>query len=1272
MAVPSIDWDELEDYEWKNYGNQSLKSSSSRLSSQVVSGAIRSVSSVEPFLDYTSFVSYVSAFRLESVPYSSLQRLERLGFGATRTVFKGRCPARWGDKDIAIKRLNLEIPRTQSTVGPNTEELRQQMAETSLELRVLSNDLLRFHQNIVDLLAVSWEELKDAPDRDPVSIRPLLVTELACQQYPTLDEYFSYARSRDEPIAAELKRSLLTDIASALSAVHVCGVIHGDIKPQNVLIFQKRPGEAIVAKISDFGGCQASEALARTNPQYEDFVYSLAGTEYWNAPEAASRDDPAFGRETRDYYSFGLLVFYILFEEPPFGDEKNISTENMQRIAGIKRDTTKMQQLLKAKFDSHWRLAGRTKEAMAELSSIEGFFERQEMLQTLFDTKQVFEVFHGGSTWTRTTGDEIGQYPFLFVISQFLRQDAKHRRQGDLMNDLRVFLNDKGIARSLRDIYLMQAWQTFWSTYEAEQFTIWHIATMFRPGQITLGCPLASAPARSISLAWNTPQKDLTSEFSEGFDMNNFEHLPPSLQEVYLKELQRRLPAETGPLRLNVLLALAYCEALGHKIDEGPSHGYLLEAARLGSNIAKRGVLALLRIKEITLKIENCEHLEWLHDILLTQIPSKDLVIARLVELNPDQDLQIRVLSKVFEAECLQSNVVGKRSIHADPGDCWAKQAFDLTIEGDLPRLERLLADNSGRVQGLAVQGFNLLHVAVEYGRPGIVRLLRQQHGLSLDIPTSDGLPPIVLALRAHDLDMMAALLAQGADHSAALGAHTLRCIANYGGPRALRQISYFVSLWKEVDSRRADFPLRAYLDGNFSVHEEKVPDDEPDLPPIFLAILGDNLGTLWSLLDMGCSTGLIAKFSASQLAPIHVAANLRPLHLAILLHYGADPNTRTGDQDNLTALQITCVARSVPRYTFPRISMKSVLLDNRGKERTLGMQPADYTDAKVFAVRALVGFGARVDAQDWVGRTALAHCMADKNAMPMARLLVEEFAANILIKDFRGLSCLHRAALHQSDGTFISFCIDGGIPVDERDIHGLTPLMMAVAAHKNLAAVHELVARGADLLSVQNKGWTALDLAIKDKFDEAVNFLFQRAMDRGLLFLLSTRKDAFHQTLLHRLVYREESFFERYIACFPRDVVKSLAQEHDIVNFTLLHHAVLARKVAAIEYLLQCGADINAEGWRKLRPLHIACGMKAGVIIAFLEDNGAAWYVHAADGRTPADYAELSSKDETFWDDLVKRCVDEGDGLAKFPRKEQLDKIERETRAMVREEGGL
>ncbi|KAI4274255.1 MAG: hypothetical protein L6R38_006149 [Xanthoria sp. 2 TBL-2021] len=1139
------------------------------------------------------------------------------------------------------------------------------MAETSLELRVLSNNLLRFQPNIVDLLAISWEELKDNPDDDPLSIRPLLVMELACQQYPTLEDYFTYAHLHDDVISMDSKISLLSDVASALSAVHVCGVIHGDIKPQNILIFRRQQEGPIIAKISDFGGCLVPEEQER---ELGVSNYNLAGTEYWNAPEAATKDHPDFGLQTRDHYGLGLVAFYILFEEPPFGNETNTTNINRKRIADIKADPQRIEDMLRTKFDAHWRLAGRTPEAMAKLNSVAGFYERQDILRTLIDTGQVFEVSNNGRSWTPTRGDEDRQYCFFFVMSQFLQHDPGTRRRENLMNDLRGFMNDTGIARSLKHVFLMRAWKTFWSSYEAKDLSIWDIATLFGARPTTAKYPLLSAPTKTATLAWKTPIKNLSSEYARGFDMNKFEDLPTALKSAFVKELHRRMVYEYGHSRISILLGLAYCESLGYKADEGGNHVHLIEAARLDSNIAKCGVLALLEIEQITMDVDPEEHLQWLYDVVLDQMPAKEQFVARMMILKIKPQIHVQLLGKVFESERLQTKLVRKRALLTDYESDWAREAFELTRDGDLSRLKRVLEKHPDRVSDAKSCGLYLSHVAVEYGHPGVVQLLRHHYGISIELPTEDGILPIVMALRAHDLDTLAALLAQGADHETVLGAHTLRCIANYGGPRTLRQISYFISLWDKVKIERAAFPRKAYLDGDFSVREETVPDDEPDFPPIFAAILGDNLGTLWSLLEMGCSTGPIVQFSSGLLAPVHVAANLRPLHLALLLHYDADPNLRTGGKDKLTALQIACVACSIPRYLFPRVQLTSVLEQDGKQSKALGIQPADYTDAKIFTVRIICDYGADVNAQDWTGRTALAHCMADQNPLPIASMLVDEYGADIQIQDFRGLSCLHRAVLHHADTTVINFCLEKGISGNEQDINGFTPLMMAVTAKKSLAVVHALVNHGVDLLATHRRGWTALELAIKEKYDEAVDYIFHELIQNGALIqTMTNHKDLFHHTLVHRLVYRGESFFEKYITYFPKDVLQDLVQQPDIVGFTLLHHAILARNILAINYLLKHQADINARGWRKLRPLHLACDIQADDIVTLLKNAGADVWASDAEDRIPSDHTDLATKDRVFWPALVEQCLQDGDRLAGLLENPNLDEVEHENRTRAR-----
>jgi serine/threonine protein kinase len=91
------------------------------------------------------------------------------------------------------------------------------------------------------------------------------------------------------------KKSIALNIACGLSAIHECGVIHGDIKPANVLIFFK---PVLCAKIADF-----SHSFLDTGEQRQ----LIGGTRIYAAPEWQAS---ASTRQLRkvDIYSLGLVL----------------------------------------------------------------------------------------------------------------------------------------------------------------------------------------------------------------------------------------------------------------------------------------------------------------------------------------------------------------------------------------------------------------------------------------------------------------------------------------------------------------------------------------------------------------------------------------------------------------------------------------------------------------------------------------------------------------------------------------------------------------------------------------------------------------------------------------------------------------------------------------------------------------------------------------------------------------------------------------------------
>jgi serine/threonine-protein kinase len=105
---------------------------------------------------------------------------------------------------------------------------------------------------------------------------------------------------------------LLTQCASALAEAHEQGLVHRDLKPDNVVLC-KRGGRQDVVKIVDFG--LVKESVAAAEPAVSQ-VNTIVGTPLYLAPEAI---DGRHAQDARsDLYSLGALAFFLLVGRPPF------------------------------------------------------------------------------------------------------------------------------------------------------------------------------------------------------------------------------------------------------------------------------------------------------------------------------------------------------------------------------------------------------------------------------------------------------------------------------------------------------------------------------------------------------------------------------------------------------------------------------------------------------------------------------------------------------------------------------------------------------------------------------------------------------------------------------------------------------------------------------------------------------------------------------------------------------------------------------------------
>src|SRR5688500_1168748 len=119
--------------------------------------------------------------------------------------------------------------------------------------------------------------------------------------------------TRGEVIPLREVMRILHEVIGALAYAHERGVVHRDIKPDNILMNR---GHAVV---TDFGVAKAISVAGQAAGSGTQTGIGVAiGTPAYMAPEQAA-GDPATDHRA-DIYSFGLLAYELLGGRSPFGD----------------------------------------------------------------------------------------------------------------------------------------------------------------------------------------------------------------------------------------------------------------------------------------------------------------------------------------------------------------------------------------------------------------------------------------------------------------------------------------------------------------------------------------------------------------------------------------------------------------------------------------------------------------------------------------------------------------------------------------------------------------------------------------------------------------------------------------------------------------------------------------------------------------------------------------------------------------------------------------
>ena len=194
-------------------------------------------------------------------------------------------------------------------------------------------------------------------------------------EYLNNGELYNYVLKIQRRFPEDISRKIFYDLVKAVETCHKCGITHGDIKLENILL-----SSSFNIKLIDFGFAKRID---------EGLISSLTGTKGYAAPECFITSAKEYEGIPSDIFSLGVVLFLLVMGFYPF--EKPNCTDN------------KYKYIMKKDFNGFWKKC--EKNLNDSISTISGEF------------KNLFEKMVCYQANERLTINEIKNHPWFYELT---------------------------------------------------------------------------------------------------------------------------------------------------------------------------------------------------------------------------------------------------------------------------------------------------------------------------------------------------------------------------------------------------------------------------------------------------------------------------------------------------------------------------------------------------------------------------------------------------------------------------------------------------------------------------------------------------------------------------------------------------------------------------------------------------------------------------------------------------------------------------------------